>query len=388
MMSQSAPQGEVPAPSGSRPLTLTSGRLPLSRPRITYVLLGLVVLAFIVQWLAGGSTNTQALITIGAQVNSLVSMGEAWRLLTAMFLHIGLSHIAFNGWALFSLGRDVEAFYGPLWFSAIFFISGLGGNLVYYLLGPDVLSAGASGAVFGLIGSETAFFLLNRELFGKFGRERLANLAVLIGINLVFGFTVPGINNLAHLGGLVTGFLLSLALAPRYQVRAVSFPGTIEHPGPVIARALFDLRSQPVRIAAVVLAIVLLFGAWQLGNQRWVGSADVLRSQAETAFDAGDYAEAQRLLEQALVKDPDDGLTLYNLGLTYVQQDQIGQGVAAFEDALRVLPDSVDVWFWLGLTYAMDGRVADARPWLEKVLTEEPTGTRADYVRSVLETLQ
>ncbi len=382
------PESSTPQQTPATPPDAVRVRLPLAQPRITYVLLALVGLAFVAQLLAGGSTNTQTLIKVGAQVNSLVATGDFWRLLTAMFVHIGFTHIAFNAWALFSLGRDVEAFYGSIWFTAIFFISGLGGNLAYYLLGPDVLSAGASGAVFGLIGSETAFFLLNRELFGTFGRQRLSNLAVLIGINLVFGFTVPGINNFAHLGGLVTGFVLSLALAPRYRVRLVSFTGTTEQPGPIFGRALFDLRSQPVRVAAVMLAIVLLFGAWQLGNQRWVGSADVLRSQAEAAFDTGDYAEAQRLLEQALAKEPDDGLTLYNLGLTYVQQDQIGQGITAFEDALAVLPDSVDVWFWLGLTYAMDGRVADARPWLEKVLAEETTGTRADYVRSVLETLR
>lgn len=380
----------IPNHSAQReiPAAPPSSRLPLAPTRITYVLLGLVAVAFLAQLLAGGSTSTRALIAVGAQVNSLVATGEVWRLLTAMFLHIGLTHIAFNAWALFSLGQDVEALYGSLWFVVIYFIAGLGGNLAYYLFGPDVLSAGASGAVFGLIGSQVGFFLLNRELFGQFGRQRLSNLAVLIGINLVFGFTVPGINNLAHLGGLVTGFALSLALAPRYRVRLVSFEGTAEHPGPVIARAIFDLRSRLVRIVAVALAVLLLFGALQLGNQRWTGSADVLRLQAESAFDAGDFGEAQRLLEQALAIEPDDGLTLYNLGLVYAQQDQLRQSIAAFEDALRVLPDSVDVWFWLGLTYAMDGRVADARPLLEKVLVQETTGTRADYVRSVLATLR
>src|SRR5690606_27093416 len=116
---------------------------------------------------------------------------------------IGLQHILFNGWALFSVGREVEAMYGSLWFTVIYLAAGLAGNIGYYWLGDSVLSAGASGAVFGLIGAEAAFFLTNRSLFGKLGSQRLGNLGVLIAINLVFGFTVPGINNIAHLGGLI-----------------------------------------------------------------------------------------------------------------------------------------------------------------------------------------
>ncbi len=363
------------------PQPTTRIRLPLTQPRVVYAILVLIAVAFVLQTVLGGSTNTAALERLGAQVNLRVAQGEVWRLLASMFLHIGLMHLAFNGWALFSLGRDIEAFYGSLWFVAIYFIAGLAGNVAYYLLGGWVLSAGASGGVFGLIGAEVAFFLRNRALFGRFGRERLSNLGVLIGINLVFGFTVQGINNYAHIGGLLAGLALGAMLAPRYEA-AWMLVG--EQP----VGMLRDRRTLAARVLAVVLVLGLLAGGVLLGNQRWVGSADMLRYRAEVAFDAGDLSEAERLLEEALTIEPDDGLTLYNLGLVYAQQDRLRQSVAAFEAALHVLPDSVDVWFWLGLTYAMDGRAADARPWLEKVLTEETTGTRADYVRSVLETLR
>ncbi len=361
-------------------------RLPLAQPRLTYVFLGLVAVAFVLETVLGGSTNTATLQRLGAQINLRVAEGETWRLLSAMFLHIGLAHIAFNGWALFSLGRDIEAFYGSAWFAAIYLVAGLFGNVVYYLLGGSVLSAGASGGVFGLIGAEVAYFLSNRDLFGKFGRERLSNLAVLIGINLVFGFTVQGINNYAHLGGLLSGFALGLMLAPRYKVA-----WAVTDAGPV--GTLVDRRALNSRLLTLILAVTLLVGGVLLGNQRWIGSADLLRQKAEAAIDAGDLAEAQRLLEQAREVDPNAGgplygLTLYDLGIVYLQQDQVSQGVAAFEDALEVLPDSVDVWFWLGLAYAMDGRVADATPWLEKFLTQESSGERADYVRSLLTTLQ
>ncbi len=364
-----------------------SGRLPLAQPRATYGLLIAIGIAFVIQLLAGGSTSTRALVAVGAQVNSLVASGEVWRLLTAMFLHIGLQHIAFNAWALFSLGRDVEAFFGSIRFVILYFVAGLAGNVVYYLWGPDILSAGASGAVFGMVGSQAAFFLLNRELFGSFGRERLVNLAVLIGINLVFGFTVPGINNLAHLGGLVSGFLLGLALSPRYQVVHVVLEGTAENPGPIVARAMLDRRSRPLSALAVVIAIALLVGGVWLGNQRWARDADVLRQQAAVAYEAGDFATAQQLLEEVLQAGQPDGFDFFNLGLIYLRQEKIGQGITALESALERLPDEPDVWFALGAAYAQAGRNAEARSLLLRYLDQEPTGERATVARRILSSL-
>ena len=196
-------------------------RLPLAKPVVTNVLLGLVAVAFLAEVIVSRSVtdiSTVASITAGAQVNSLIVGGDYWRLLSAIFLHGGLMHLAFNGWALFSVGRDMESLLGSGWFMAIYLLAGLAGNVAYYLLGPNVPSLGASGAIFGLIGAEAAFFLRNRPLLGRFGRQRLGNLAIMIGINLVFGFTVPGINNIAHLGGLLVGFGLGWVMAPQYQV--------------------------------------------------------------------------------------------------------------------------------------------------------------------------
>lgn len=351
--------------------------LPLARPRLTYVLLGLVAATFVIQLLAGGSTNNTALVRVGAQVNSLVAQGEFWRLLAAMFLHIGLMHIAFNAWALFSLGRDVEAFYGTTRFAVIYFVAGLAGNIAYYLLGPDGLSAGASGAVFGLIGAETAFFLANRGLFGKFGRERLSNLAVLIGINLMFGFTVQGINNFAHLGGLVSGLLLGLALTPRYRIASAFTPA-----GPI--RQLVDRQPAWLRIAAILLAIGLLVAGVLVGNQRWAGRPELLLDRAATAYDAGDLTAAQQLLERAVAADPTDPLALYNLGIVYLQQEQLTQAIETLEQARSLAPEDPGVLFALGAIYTDLGRAADARPLLEQFLRQETSGDRADAARRAL----
>ena len=79
--------------------------------------------------------STAASITAGAQLNSLIVGGDYWRLLSAVFLHAGLMHLAFNGWALFSVGRDMESLLGSVWFTAIYLLAGLAGNVAYYLLG-------------------------------------------------------------------------------------------------------------------------------------------------------------------------------------------------------------------------------------------------------------
>ncbi len=248
--------------------------LPLARPRVVYVLLGLIGLFFVAETVLGGSTRTSVLIALGAQVNLLVWQGEAWRLLTAMFLHIGLMHLLFNSWALYSLGSEVEMFFGSFRFTVIYFYAGLFGGLAYYLLGPvhtaTTVSAGASGAVFGIIGAELAFWLRNRNVFGVFGRQRLLNLGTLVAINLFLGFTVPGINNLAHLGGLFSGFMLALALAPHYRV-LWRWEGLASRP------ELVDRSSVLVRLAAISVALLVLSAGLALGDQRWSALALMFR---------------------------------------------------------------------------------------------------------------
>jgi len=236
--------------------------LPLTKPVITYVVLGVIVVIFVADMIIGAVAGMPILSYLGAQINSWVGAGEYWRLFSSIFLHASLTHLAFNGWALYSIGRDIEAFYGHRWFAVIYFLAGLAGSLAWYVLGRDGASVGASGAIFGLIGAEVAFFLRNRELFGKFGSQRLSNLAVLIGINLLFGFTVPNINNHAHLGGLTAGFVLGFLLAPRYVVQW-------SYAGLAAAPLLVDTQSRTARVVVLVGAVVVLAVLVVLGNARW-----------------------------------------------------------------------------------------------------------------------
>jgi rhomboid protease GluP len=360
-----------------------SVRLPLAKPIVTNILLGLIGVGFLAEVLISRSVTdilTSASITAGAQVNSLIVGGDYWRLLTAVFLHAGLMHLAFNGWALFSVGRDMESLLGSGRFTAIYLLSGLAGNVAYYLLGPNVPSLGASGAIFGLIGAEAAFFLRNRPLFGRFGGQRLVNLAIMIGINLVFGFTVPGINNIAHLGGLLTGFALGYVMAPHYQIEWAL----------VGAKPVGRMRDRTPRqwrwlgIGTVIL--LLLAGVW-LGNQRWAESGAVLRQQAQAALDANDLAGAEALLTRAAAADPTDPDNHYALGVVQAQLGKLSEAAASLETVLQQVPNQVDSELMLGLVYAEQGRAVAARVMLKRFLAQENEGQRADYARQALDNL-
>lgn len=194
-------------------------RIPLHQPVMTYVLIGAIVLVWLGLEMAGGSQNNRVLVQFGANFGPLILEGEVWRFFTSMFLHIGIAHLFFNGYALFIFGLEMEQLYGSPRYLFIYILSGLFGSLASFAgRGPYVLSAGASGAIFGVIGMNAAYFLRHREAFGRFGQQRLMHTVIIVGINLLFGFTMPGIDNLAHLGGLAVGFGLGYVLAPQYRL--------------------------------------------------------------------------------------------------------------------------------------------------------------------------
>jgi len=133
-----------------------------------------------------------------------VAEGDYYRLLTAMFLHYGVVHLLLNMWALWILGRLLEAALGPVRFLTLYLVSGLGGSVAVYLFAPLGLTAGASGAIFGLF---AALFIVLKRL----GRDTSSVVPILV-LNIAISF-VPGISLAGHLGGLVTGAIVALAMA-------------------------------------------------------------------------------------------------------------------------------------------------------------------------------
>lgn len=133
-----------------------------------------------------------------------ISAGEYYRLVTSMFLHLGPLHLLMNMWALWVLGRTLEAVLGPIRFLVLYLVAGLGGSVAVYLFSPFPGGAGASGAIFGLF---SALFIILKRL-----RRDTSSIIPLLVINLAISF-IPGISLAAHLGGLVTGAMVAFALA-------------------------------------------------------------------------------------------------------------------------------------------------------------------------------
>jgi rhomboid protease GluP len=150
----------------------------------------------------------------GANFGPATKDGEWWRLGTALFLHFGLLHLATNMLALWDGGRLVERIFGPTRFAAIYFSSGLAGNLLSLIAqGDRAVSGGASGAVFGIYGAFLVYLLHERRHLhpGDF-KWMFWGAAAFSGITLVFGFLIPGIDNAAHVGGFVTGAMFGFVL--------------------------------------------------------------------------------------------------------------------------------------------------------------------------------
>jgi rhomboid protease GluP len=140
--------------------------------------------------------------------------GEPWRLVSNTFIHLGVLHLLLNTWALVAIGPVAERLYGPVRLALVYFAAGLGASVASLWWNPDVNSAGASGAIFGVLGALLA------TCVGRYGgvadadvASRRATLIAIASSSLLFGAAIPGVDNAAHVGGLVTGFVCALLLA-------------------------------------------------------------------------------------------------------------------------------------------------------------------------------
>ena len=168
-----------------------------TRPTATFVLLGVIVAVYVGQLLTSGYLTQ--LFLYWPPLTAL----EPWRMVTTMFVHSTSSvfHILFNGYSLFILGTLVERLIGSGRFITLFLFSGFGGSVLVSLLSPTSAVVGASGAIFGLFG---ALFVIQRSFGGA-----NVQLLIVLGLNLVMGFIVPGISWQAHIGGLITGAVVA-----------------------------------------------------------------------------------------------------------------------------------------------------------------------------------
>jgi rhomboid protease GluP len=200
-------------------------RIPTVKPIATYVLLALIVVAYLFQMQEmqeSYNPNYWPLFKWGIADFERILSGEYYRLISSMFLHLNAAHIGMNAYALWVIGVVIERFFGRTRFLLIYFIAGVAGSVLEFALSKgDAL--GASGAIFGIFGAQLAFLLRNRKFFGPAADRDLRNLAVVILINVVFNVVSllsPSSIRLgvwAHAGGFLVGLGLAWFIGPRYK---------------------------------------------------------------------------------------------------------------------------------------------------------------------------
>jgi len=328
---------------------------------VTQVLFGINVAVFLGMTLSGVSITdptSQEIVNWGANWAPLTLTTQWWRLLTCVFVHIGIIHIAFNMWCLWDLGALAESLYGHATFAAVYLITGVTSSLASVVWHPRTPSAGASGAIFGIAGALIASFYL-----GEFSLPRAAvkgtlrSVVTFAGYNLVFGAMMGRTDNAAHVGGLVSGLIL----------------------GALIARVAPDPEAPLRRIVVLALPLVLIVG----GTGWWLHSRDYIRhmqrgvgllaegktDQAVNEFQTvigqrsdyaaahfalarayaikGDLAHAEAEFKRVLELNPENESSLYNLGFVYIEEGKLAEARAAFQRLLAINPNSANAHFGL-----------------------------------------
>ena len=180
------------------------------KPIVTYSLIFICILVFILMYVLGnGSTDNYTLLVFGANVDTLTKNGDYYRLFTSMFLHIGILHLLCNMYSLYIIGKEVENVFGKVKYLIIYLLSGIAGSILSLAFNHNTICAGASGAIFGLLGALLYFGYYYRTYLGV---TLTRSIIPVIVLNLIIGFTSSGIDNAAHIGGLVGGIVTAMAV--------------------------------------------------------------------------------------------------------------------------------------------------------------------------------
>jgi membrane associated rhomboid family serine protease/Flp pilus assembly protein TadD len=360
---ENAVQPVMPAP------WTISNRSTLGFPQI---LVGINLLVFVAMVLNGISITDpggETLVRWGANWGRLTMTGQWWRLITYMFLHIGILHIAMNMWSLWYLGSLCESLFGTWTFGAVYVVSGIAGGIASLAWNPYAVSAGASGAIFGLVGALIASFYLGEFSMPQgFIRPQLRILLIFSAFSLLNGI-FGRVDNAAHLGGLITGLAF----------------------GALIARVA-PSGDNVLRRGAVVslVSLLVLAGGWLRYSHaytlyyRW---GDVLLSQnrpveaiaefqrairakpnyvpAHLALSYAysfipNYVQAEAELKQVLELDPQNATAHYALGFIYLNEQRTGEAREIFKQILTADPNSARAHFGLGAALAAEKRYDEA----------------------------
>jgi membrane associated rhomboid family serine protease/cytochrome c-type biogenesis protein CcmH/NrfG len=303
-----------------RPAEVVPSRLRQLSESPTIVLIALNVLIYLMMAFEGHSFLNFApdlLLKWGANAGALTSGGQWWRLLTSTFEHGGLLHIALNMWCLYNLGWLAELLFGRSRFTLLYLMCGIGGSLGSICWHGNGVSVGASGAIFGIAGALIPAMLLHsNQQLRKLLKGQLTSIALFVVYNLAFGAAASGIDNAAHIGGLLTGMVLGVA-----------FPtGSDRHE-----------RLGRMRVAAGMLFMVLIFtGAGVFASRRNEPYIEI--EKAAKAHLRGDDNDAITHAQRAIALEPENAHAQFMLGTLLLNAHRYAEAEAPFETTMRLRP--------------------------------------------------
>jgi rhomboid protease GluP len=210
-------------------------------------LIAFTVLVYILQILLDQIFGQGFLLSYLAKLNEAFREGEVWRLISPLFVHAGMWHIFVNMYSLYALGPAIERFFGSARMFVIYILSGATGVVFSMSFSPRP-SVGASGAIFGLLGSLGMFLFLHRNSFGRAGSLQLRQIILVALLNLGLGFA-PQIDNWGHLGGLLAGVGLTWYLGPAFKVEVAP----TQMPRLIDRRPWMEVRARALLAAAVIV---------------------------------------------------------------------------------------------------------------------------------------
>lgn len=341
-------------------------QMKVKKPWLTY---GIIIVNILV-WLLiklisfrSGIAYTNYLEPFGAKINSLIIQGQYWRFVTPMFLHADEIHLALNCYSLFIVGSQVEKIYGRFKFSLIYFVAGILGNIVSFAFSINP-AVGASGAIFGLTGA-MLFFAMKRPslLKSSYG----VNLITTIVINLAYGFMNSRIDNSAHMGGFVGGFLITGVVATSKEETK---------------------RDKLVRIVSLIMALMVTTAATLYGFNNQNNKVVPMLTELQTLYGKEDWAGAEEIGEDIIALNPSDKNirieTLWDITASEFNQQKYEEAISHGNQLLKESPANGN--YLLGVIYYSTAQYDSARQYLQKA--KELDAPYTDNINQILSDIE
>ena len=355
----------IPTNTTVRELLLEYWLGPMPKLPAYRVLITINLIVFAATCLASGfnikDIPVQTLLLWGADYGPFTLDGEYWRLLSSLFLHGGLIHIAMNMVVLMDIARTVERLLGTSKFLLVYFVAGIGGGLFSLFFTPDTPSVGASGAIFGVYGALLAFFLRHRsQIPTDIMLASSRSIGAFIVFNLVFGFVATHTDNAAHIGGLIFGFLQGFVLLNKENIRS------------------WGLRNILGTLAVALLAA----GAWHLDTLGLLDKRGALiLTKVQRLIEEKQSDQAIAMIDQLAKERPDSDLVYEIRGVIYLQLGQMNKALLDAEQALKLNPENRRALLVRAEVNSKAERYDEALADIDKAISLAPTDLKARAFR-------